>query len=153
MFVKLFLLFVALPLIELALLLVVGKYIGVLPTLLLVIVTGVGGAWLAQRQGTHALSRIRRDFAAGNMPTDAVTDALLIFVAGLLLLSPGVLSDLMGIVLLVPAGRSLAKYWLFRWLKLQLQIPTLRPRPSEAPAGGEVIDSYTVSSNPREDVA
>ena len=154
MFVKLFLLFVTLPLVELALLLVVGKYLGVLPTLLLVIVTGVGGAWLAQRQGTQAIGRIRQDLAAGRMPTDAVTDAVLIFIAGLLLMTPGVLSDVTGIVLLVPAGRLVAKYWLFRWFKSQFQLPTLRPSTAgRAAAGGEVIDSYTVSSSEREDVA
>ena len=155
MFVKLFLLFVAVPFIELALLLILSQYVlGWLPTLLLVIITGVGGAWLAQRQGTQAMRRIRQDLAGGRMPTDAVVDAVLIFIAGLLLMTPGVLSDLTGIFLLVPAGRLVAKFWLLRWFKSQFQIPTIRPGGSASPAaGGEVIDSYAVRSDSREDVA
>jgi UPF0716 family protein affecting phage T7 exclusion len=68
-------------------------------------------------------------------------------------MTPGVLSDLTGIVLLVPAGRLLAKYWLFRWFRSKFQIPNIRPQPSRAPPGGEVIDSYTVGNQTREDVA
>jgi UPF0716 protein FxsA len=154
-FAKLFLLFVAVPFIELALLLILSQYfIGWLPTLLIVIVTGVGGAWLAQRQGTQAMRRIRADLGAGRMPTDAVVDAVLIFIAGLLLMTPGVLSDLTGIFLLVPAGRLVAKVWLFRWIKTHFQLPTIRPGGSaSSAAGGDVIDSYSVRSDSREDVA
>lgn len=153
MFVKLFLLFIIVPLVELALLLLLSQYVlGWLPTLLLVILTGVGGAWLAQRQGTQALARIRQDLTAGRMPTDAVADAVLIFAAGLLLMTPGVLSDLTGILLLLPAGRLLAKFWLFRWLRTQFQLPPLGPVHSgKGTANVDVIDSYTVRS--REDVA
>jgi UPF0716 protein FxsA len=153
-FLKLFILFVTVPLVELALLLLLSQYVlGWLPTLLLVICTGIGGAWLAQRQGIQAIGRIRRDLAAGRMPADSVTDAVLIFVAGLLLMTPGVLSDLTGILLLIPASRLVAKYWLFRWFKSHFQLPTLRTSPMERAASGEVIDSYTVMSNDREDVA
>ncbi len=154
-FVKLFLLFIAIPFVELTLLLVLSQYVlGWFPTLLIVIVTGVGGAWLAQRQGMQAIQRVRKDLAAGIMPTDAVADAVLIFVAGLLLMTPGVLSDLTGIFLLFPAGRVIAKFWVFRWITAHFQLPTLRPSNVSRPAaGGDVIDSYTVKSSDREDVA
>jgi UPF0716 protein FxsA len=153
-FLKLFLLFITLPFVELALLLALSQYVlGWWGTLLLVIATGIGGAWLAQRQGTRAVARVRQDLAAGRMPTDSATDAVLIFVAGLLLMTPGVISDLTGILLLVPTSRKVMKYWLFRWFKSKFQIPSLRPQSSSATAGGEVIDSYTVSSSSREDVA
>jgi UPF0716 protein FxsA len=152
-FVKLFVLFIAIPLVELALLLILSQYvIGWLPTLLLVILTGLGGAWLAQRQGTLAITRIRQDIAAGRMPADSVADAVLIFAAGLLLLTPGVLSDLTGIFLLIPAGRRVAKFWLYRWFRRQFDIPLPNMRPP-APTGGEVIDSYVVKPNQREDIS
>ena len=144
MFLKLFLLLVTVPLVELVILLVLGSEygIGLLPTLAIVLLTGVLGAWLAQWQGTLAFGRIRKDLAAGVMPTDSVIDAVLIFLAGAFLMTPGILTDLFGFTLLVPAGRKLVKRYLTFWFKSHFKIETV----GMSPAGGnedDIIDSHT----------
>lgn len=104
-FVRLLLLFTLVPLVELYLLIEIGGVIGVLPTVAIVIVTGVIGAALARWQGLGVLRRLQEDLAAGRPPTDALIDGLLIFVAGAVLLTPGLITDTLGFLLLVPAGR------------------------------------------------
>jgi len=106
MFLRLLLLFTLVPLIELYILLMMGRYLGPIPTIGLVIVTGILGAALAKSQGTRAFERVRREMQAGQMPTEALLDGLLIFVAGAVLLTPGLLTDLTGFFLLLPAGRQ-----------------------------------------------
>jgi UPF0716 protein FxsA len=105
MFVRLLLLFTAVPLIELALLLEIGKRAGLAATLALVLGTGFLGAYLARREGLRTLTRVREEMAAGRLPADALLDGLLILIAGAVLLTPGLLTDLTGFVLLIPASR------------------------------------------------
>lgn len=106
MFLRLLLLFTLVPLVELYLLIEIGGAIGVAPTIAIVIVTGVIGAALARWQGLSVLRRLQDDLAAGRSPTDALIDGLLIFVAGAVLLTPGLITDALGFLLLVPAGRA-----------------------------------------------
>jgi UPF0716 protein FxsA len=106
MFLRLLLLFTLVPLVELYLLIEIGGAIGVAPTIAIVIVTGVIGAALARWQGLGVLRRLQDDLAAGRSPTDALIDGLLIFVAGAVLLTPGLITDALGFLLLVPAGRA-----------------------------------------------
>jgi UPF0716 protein FxsA len=106
MFLRLLLLFTLVPLVELYLLIEIGGAIGVAPTIAIVIVTGVIGAALARWQGLGVLRRVQDDLAAGRPPTDALIDGLLIFVAGAVLLTPGLITDTLGFLLLVPAGRA-----------------------------------------------
>lgn len=109
MFVRLLLLFTTVPLIELALLVVIDRHIGLPATLGLVIATAMVGAWLAKSQGLRVLARLQSDMAAGRMPAEPLLDGLMIFVAGAVLLTPGLLTDLFGFFLLVPAGRALVR--------------------------------------------
>ena len=109
MFLRLFLIFTCIPLLELYILLRIGAIIGVLNTVLLVIFTGVLGAYLAQLEGLRTMERIRTCVARGEMPGDAMLDAFLILIAGFLLITPGVLTDGLGFFLLVPAGRRRVK--------------------------------------------
>ncbi|MCJ7755507.1 MAG: FxsA family protein, partial [Thermoanaerobaculales bacterium] len=109
MFLRLLLLFTIVPLIELYLLIKIGGVIGVVPTIAIVIGTGVLGAWLARWQGLAVLRRISDEMAAGRLPTDALIDGLLILVAAAVLLTPGLLTDSLGFVLLVPASRALVR--------------------------------------------
>jgi UPF0716 protein FxsA len=109
MFLRLLLLFTVVPLIELYLLIKIGGVIGVVPTIAIVIGTGVLGAWLARWQGLAVLRRISEEMAAGRLPTDALIDGLLILVAAAVLLTPGLLTDSLGFVLLVPASRALVR--------------------------------------------
>jgi UPF0716 protein FxsA len=106
MFFRLLLLFTLVPLVELYLLISIGGVIGVAPTIAIVIGTGVLGAWLARWQGLAVLRRISDEMAAGRLPTDALVDGLLVLAAAAMLLTPGLLTDTAGFVLLVPAGRT-----------------------------------------------
>ena len=109
MFLRLLLLFTIVPLIELYLLIKIGGVIGVVPTIAIVIGTGVLGAWLARWQGLAVLRRISDEMAAGRLPTDALIDGLLILVAAAVLLTPGLLTDTLGFVLLVPPSRAFVR--------------------------------------------
>ena len=109
MLLRLFLLFTLIPMIELYLLLQLGKHMGLLPTVGLVIFTGALGAWLARTQGLNTLKEIRTQQAHGQMPTSALVDGLLILIAGAVLLTPGLLTDFAGFFLLIPQGRRLIR--------------------------------------------
>lgn len=103
------LLFVGLPLIELALLLRVARLITAGWTLALVVFTGVLGGTLARRQGLKTWRHVQSDLAAGRMPASHLVDALLIFVAGVLLVTPGIITDSIGFALLIPPIRAILK--------------------------------------------
>ncbi len=109
MFFRLLLLFTTVPLIELALLVVIDRHIGLAATLALVIVTAMIGAWLAKSQGLRTLARLNKELQEGRMPAEPLLDGLMIFVAGAVLLTPGLLTDLFGFFLLAPAGRGLVR--------------------------------------------
>jgi UPF0716 protein FxsA len=112
MFLRLFLLFTCIPLVELYLLLKIGSVIGAVNTILLVIITGVLGAYLAQQEGLRTLDRIRALMAQGEMPGEPLIDALLILVAGFVLITPGILTDLLGFLLLIPGTRAPIRGWI-----------------------------------------
>lgn len=103
---SLLLLFIVLPVTELALLIEVGRRIGTGPTLALIVVTGVVGATLARRQGLGVLEAIRVETAAGRLPAAPLVDGLILLVASALLVTPGVLTDVVGFLCLVPAFRA-----------------------------------------------
>ena len=109
MFIKLLLIFIIVPLVELAILLKVGSYIGLLPTLGVVILTGILGAALARQQGFMILNRIRTDIGSGRVPAHEIIDGFLILIGGIVLLTPGFLTDLFGFLLLIPLTRGFFK--------------------------------------------
>ncbi|MEK6712404.1 MAG: FxsA family protein [Nitrospinota bacterium] len=121
MLFRLFLLFTAIPLLELMILIDIGAWIGTAPTLGFVILTGAAGAWIARLQGLAVLGQIQREMAAGRLPAAGLVDGALVLAGGLLLLTPGLLTDLMGIALMVPAFRRLARAWLLRRLERLIQ--------------------------------
>lgn len=102
-------LFVVVPIVELYLLLQVGQAIGVLPTIGLLIADSVLGSVLLRTQGRSAWRRLRETIAAGRMPAREVVDGALIVFGGALLLTPGFLSDVLGLVLLVPPTRAIVR--------------------------------------------
>ncbi|GAB6111496.1 FxsA family protein [Desulfomicrobium salsuginis] len=112
MFGKLFLLFAIIPVAEIYVLVSVGGVIGVLPTVALVLLTALVGAHLARMQGLAVMMRIRENLAQGFMPAEELLDGLLIFLAGMTLLTPGFLTDIMGLLILLPATRNIFKRWL-----------------------------------------
>lgn len=106
MLLRLFLLFTLVPLAELFLLLRIGALVGLGPTLLLVIATGFAGAWLARREGLRSWGAVQSELSAGRLPAEELFHSLLILVAGVVLVTPGVLTDLAGLLLLVRPLRS-----------------------------------------------
>ncbi len=122
MFLRLLLLFTVVPLIELYLLVELGTVIGIGPTVLLVVTTGVLGAWLARWQGLGVLTRVSEDLAQGRLPTDALIDGLLILIAGAVLLTPGLITDALGFFLLVPQGRAAVRKAIARRLAARVGV-------------------------------
>ena len=112
--VRLFLLFVLVPLVEMYLLIRVGAAIGAGATIALVLLTATVGASLARLEGWRTLMSIQTTLAEGMVPAEELIDGLLIFAAGLVLITPGFLTDALGFFLLVPASRRLVKRWLRR---------------------------------------
>jgi UPF0716 protein FxsA len=106
---RLALLFIAVPILELALLIEIGRRLGTGPTLAVVIVTGLLGAWLTRRQGLGVIRQVRTEVAARRVPTDQLADGAMILVAGALLITPGLLTDAFGFFCLIPAGREVLK--------------------------------------------
>jgi UPF0716 protein FxsA len=99
---------VALPLLELAILIKIGSSIGVLGTLVIIILTAILGALVVRHQGVGVLKRMRQTIQSGKTPVEPVMEGMLLMVAGGCLIAPGILTDLVGLVLLVPAIRQLA---------------------------------------------
>ena len=119
MLLKLFLAFTIIPIIEIYLLIEIGSMFGALTAVSLVILTGFLGAFLARMQGLQTLYRIQESLREGRMPSGELLDALLIVIAGLVLLTPGFLTDSAGFLLLIPATRNSIKYWLRRQIELR----------------------------------
>lgn len=111
---KLFLAFTLIPALEIFLFIRLGGAIGIFNTFLVVILTGIVGAGLARWQGAETMFRIRQSLNQGETPAEEMIDAGLIFVAGMVLLTPGFLTDAIGILLLWPLTRRHFKIFLRR---------------------------------------
>jgi UPF0716 protein FxsA len=108
---RLFALFVIVPIVEIALFIQVGGWLGLLPTLLIVIATAALGTWLVRRQGLAELRRVQQSFNTLSDPTRPLAHGAMILAPGLLLLTPGFFTDAVGFALLVPGVRdSLMRY-------------------------------------------
>ena len=112
MFLRLVAAFTLIPVLELYVIIKLGAVLGALNTIIVVIVTAVAGAHLARVQGLQTMLRVRAKLNSGEMPTDDLVDAAIIFMAGVVLLTPGFITDAFGILLLIPASRSVFKRWL-----------------------------------------
>jgi len=123
MLLKLFLAFTLIPFLELYLLIEVGTVIGPLNTVALVLLTGITGAYLARMQGLKTMLRVRSNLQQGIMPKEDLVDALLIFIAGIVLLTPGFITDAAGLLILFPATRGPIKRFIKdrfnKWIKNQ----------------------------------
>jgi len=121
MLLRLVLLFVLTPLVELAILVYLGTIIGALHTILIVVATGVLGAVLARHQGLTVLSRIRSNIERGILPSNELFHGALILVGGLLLLTPGIITDILGFMVLVPQTRRIIGRWLLSVIRRRIQ--------------------------------
>jgi UPF0716 protein FxsA len=109
--------FVVIPLVELMLLIRIGEWIGLWPTLALVLLTGAAGATLARAEGMRVLFQFREELAAGRLPGQALLDGISVLVGGAFLLTPGILTDVAGLLLLFPPSRG----WIQRSVRSRLE--------------------------------
>jgi UPF0716 protein FxsA len=142
-FGRLVLLFVLLPFVEMVLLLVLADLSGWRTALVFIVVTGIAGAWLLRVQGVRTWRTIQNELAGGRMPAEALWDAAMLLVAGALLLTPGVLTDLTGVLLLFPPCRRLVRVWLLRRIRVHTSAHTTGT-PGDTKGESEIIDSYVV---------
>ncbi|MBW8351451.1 membrane protein FxsA [Bacillus sp. IITD106] len=111
------LIFIVIPAIEIGLFILSGKTIGVLPTVGVIIATGILGAYLAKKQGLEALRKVQNDLRSGIPPGIAMLDGVCILVGAILLITPGFLSDIMGLFLLLPVTRKIIRPFLLKMIK------------------------------------
>ena len=111
---RLLLLFLIVPIAELYLLIEIGQRIGTVSTLTLIFLTALLGSALARRQGLGVLRRMQADVSQGRLPASSMVDGVLILLAGAVLITPGVLTDLVGFLVLIPATRRLIKAYLWK---------------------------------------
>ncbi len=114
MLFKLFFCFTLIPVVELYILIHLGGIIGGFNTVMLVIITGFTGAWLARMEGLNTMIKVRQNLNQGIMPAEELMDALIILIAGIVLITPGLLTDTAGLLLLWPHTRNMFKRFLRR---------------------------------------
>jgi UPF0716 protein FxsA len=134
------LLFLVLPIVELYVIIRVGQEIGALYTIGLLLVISVVGAWLAKREGLGVWRRINQQVNAGNVPGAELVDAFLILFAGALLLTPGFITDVLAIVLLIPPSRALVRHTLRRRFMGRVEVFRGTAHPSGRPPPPRDID-------------
>jgi UPF0716 protein FxsA len=116
----LLLLFIVVPTIEIFVLIQVGKVIGGWQTVFLILLTGVLGAYLAKKQGQAAWFRLQTELAMGRPPGNTILDGICILIGGILLLTPGFVTDVFGLVFLLPPTREPLKIIIKKWIEKQM---------------------------------
>jgi UPF0716 protein FxsA len=129
-------LFIVVPLIELALLIQVGQWVGVWPTVALVALTGVAGIALVRHEGIRTLANVQLELAGGRLPGRALLDGACLLVAGALLTTPGVITDVLAFALLASPTRRLAQGWLMNRMKRAVEQGTLHVQMGGFPGMG-----------------
>lgn len=151
MIVRLLLLLTLVPLVELALLLWLASVTHWLSTLALVVGTGVLGAVLVRHQGLRVWQRFQQQLMAGQWPGEALWDGVMILLAGALLITPGLITDLVGFSLLVPACRRLYRRWLLRRFAPRFSASVRESfRWSRGGPGEPFVDVFVVGDEERE---
>jgi UPF0716 protein FxsA len=117
----LLLLIIIVPAAEIGVLLASGQIIGFWPTVILIILSGVLGSYLAKKQGLATFYQLQRQLQTGQLPGDALLDGVCILVGGTFLLTPGFLSDLLGLLLLLPVTRVFFKKLIKNWIQTKIR--------------------------------
>lgn len=121
---RLFLAFIVVPVVEIFLITQVASQIAWIPTLALVIGISMIGAWLVKREGTGVINRVREGLGAGRLPTDELANGAMIFFASALMLTPGFLTDFVGLALLIPPIRALLRPTVVSFFKKRIELKT-----------------------------
>lgn len=146
---------IGIPIAEVAVFMLVGSVIGALPTIAIIILTAIIGAGLLKRQGVSALTRVRADIESNRVPAGSVAEAFTIALAGILLLTPGFITDTLGFVLFVPAVRRWLGQRIVGAVRIDRASFTQRSAgtwPPDRPTGPRTIDldegDYRASEDP-----
>ncbi|MCX7619630.1 MAG: FxsA family protein [Acidimicrobiales bacterium] len=154
-------LFLVVPFVEIYGVIQVAQVIGTPETIALMVLVAIAGAWLCKREGLGVVRRMNRQIAQGMLPTGELADGFLILLAGALMLTPGFLTDLLGLVLLIPPTRVLARRVLLRWLHQRVETGSYGAASvgrfvwfgpvvsSSARFGGDVIDAESEEVDPQ----
>lgn len=118
---KFLLLLIAIPIVEIAVVLLSGKLLGIVPTLLLIVITGALGIYLAKTKGLNAFQQLKVAIENGQAPGDAIIDGVLTFIGAIILIFPGFVSDIIGILLVIPTTRKLFKPAIYYWLRKKMK--------------------------------
>lgn len=132
--------FVVVPMVEIAVLVQVGDALGIWNTLGLLVLVSLVGAWLTRHEGFYVLGRIREQLAAGRIPGNELVDGGLVLAAGLLLLTPGFVTDAVGLLLLFPPTRAPVRGLVRRRLGLRVVYQQRGPGPGGPGGPDDVID-------------
>jgi UPF0716 protein FxsA len=130
--------FIVVPIVEIYVIIKVGSLLGVVPTLFLLLAISVLGAWLAKREGFAVLSRIRQQLAVGKVPGNELIDGALVLAGGILLLTPGFVTDAVGLLMLFPLSRIAIRAGLRRRFRGRVAIYSSSVR--SGPDPDDVID-------------
>ena len=149
MLLRLLLLFTIVPLVELWLLVWIGGHIGLPATLAMVLGTGLLGAALARREGLRCWLAAQEKIARGELPTDSLLEGLMILVAGAILITPGVLTDLVGFSLLVPPVRHALRRYLARRIRARIVVMHRQDHDDDS-ARDRVIDARVIDVDSRD---
>ncbi|MBY4894263.1 FxsA family protein [Rhodobacteraceae bacterium N5(2021)] len=137
----LFFVFIAIPLIEIGLFIQVGGWLGLWPTLLIVVVTAIAGTALVKSQGAQALAQLKNSFDDLRDPTEPLAHGAMILFSGALLLTPGFFTDFVGFALLVPAVRR----FVLKKIKERVTVQTVRTDRGWQPQDETIIEGTYVS--------
>ncbi len=141
MLIRLILLFTIVPLLELWLLLRIGDWLGAGPTLGLVLGTGFVGAWLARREGVRAWNAVQQQLARGQVPGRELLDAVLVLLAGVVLITPGILTDAVGFTLMSRPGRNWVANRIRKRLEASVEAAQIEDETNpDGPGGGRIIE-------------
>ena len=132
--------FIAVPMIEIALFIQVGGFIGIWWTLLIVLLTAITGSYLVRNQGLREISNLQKSFSELKDPTEPLAHGAMILFAGALLLTPGFFTDVVGLSLLIPQVRQRAFLWAKSKVKVQRFEMGENPAQRPEPTGDRVID-------------
>jgi len=142
MFFKLFLLFTILPALEMILLLRVGSIIGFPGTVSVILLTGILGAALARQQGLQTIMQIKQSMSQGEIPTISIVDGFLILVAGIVLVTPGLITDAVGFILLLPTCRKVIRKYAVEAFKRNVVV--VAPGGTAKPSQGKEKDDSVI---------
>ncbi len=126
MFFKLLVLFVVVPVVELALLIKVGSVIGTLNTVMLVLLTAAVGAYMVRLEGLGVVYRIQKNMTEGVFPAEELIDGVMILIAGVLLLTPGFITDTIGFLMVFPGSRNAIKRIARRYIERRVTSVRIR---------------------------